>query len=541
MKKTWPLLLAWALSGCVHLYDSKADKLAAEAKTGYDESKVTEALKGEYSKLEALEKREVEAFVKLVAAQRDLMLLSLLSDSADPFLDRFHREIGHRLSELASTPGTALDLAKVRQDYARIQNARKVIDNRRRADKAQREQLIRLDPALARLVACEEKNARLFNDATAASLGLAIEQPNHKPTSPVLQQYAQYVDKVCKPILAGHADERKAMETLGGQVTRAATEARQAMEAFAKGEASAKAARAELKKATEAEAAARKTRDEAVAKPLVCKEQGDAKEQPNAVCVALKNLRDLGNVGIKALSEEQIDGLELAIAALSGDETAAKDPQLPPALALLGTVSRFGSALARYRASGTLPALEPLLIEKQLRTAELALANRSYDLSRARVALANERLNALLLEVNLLLNANAQLGGITRIKCPSKPNLKTDFYCASATEFATDKDVRAAKGAKGEPAARSVYRALAFFAESYSVARTRFETADLKLILADHRDALSNAEFGLVSWDAIVARPVAQLQAYHASGIKSAEIAQLLQALGLFGIAGAVQ
>ena len=69
------------------------------------------------------------------------------------------------------------------------------------------------------------------------------------------------------------------------------------------------------------------------------------------------------------------------------------------------------------------------------------------------------------------------------------------------------------------------------------MARARSESADMKLVVSYYRDAFISSEAALSYWDALIATPLAQLQAYHAGGLKPEEIAQFLQAAGVVGIA----
>lgn len=80
---------------------------------------------------------------------------------------------------------------------------------------------------------------------------------------------------------------------------------------------------------------------------------------------------------------------------------------------------------------------------------------------------------------------------------------------------------------------RSLYRALALYANSIAVARTAQEEADYRLIALDHDQAVDSSEAAIHMWNALIATPVNQLAAYHASGIKPEQLAQLLALLGI--------
>ena len=185
-----------------------------------------------------------------------------------------------------------------------------------------------------------------------------------------------------------------------------------------------------------------------------------------------------------------------------------------------------------------MPALEPLLIEKQLAAAQLAYAQAGQQLSQARVSYAQEYAAATILEVDLLLRAKAELGSLGSPPATgSACTAKTAVFCASMRQLLEDKAMAQTANGAGESASRRAYRAMAFLSESYSVARDRQQTAELQLIDADYRDAMLRSEASVAGWNALISVPIDQLKAYHAGGVTPQELAQLLQALGVIGVA----
>jgi hypothetical protein len=319
----------------------------------------------------------------------------------------------------------------------------------------------------------------------------------------------------------------------GGLLGAASADARARANALAKAQAQSNAAAKDLKKAAADEAAARQQKDAAAQVfDLTCKNDADKNAPSNAICDAIARLKQLGNLGIKTISEEQIQQIDVTLAALSGSATPEERAKLPAGLALLSTSTQLADALQQYRTADKLPALEPLIIEKQLASARLKLATQSVELEKLRVALAQERYEALWLELNLLVQARAQLGALPAAQsaCTNKNKVR---QCPGMSALLTDKT----KVANDEPAGRVAFRALTLLSESYSVARARSESAELRLVLADYRDSLIASEGSVAAWDALVATPVAQLQAYHSTGVKPEDIARLVQALGVVGIA----
>jgi len=110
---------------------------------------------------------------------------------------------------------------------------------------------------------------------------------------------------------------------------------------------------------------------------------------------------------------------------------------------------------------------------------------------------------------------------------------------------------RAQQPAKGEP--RSVLAAekspinqeaaadaLAYIAESWSGGRTPAEEIDFLICGIDHRAALENSSAAFAQWANLIGVPLSQLVAYHESGIKSGDLANLINAAGFSAIAAGV-
>lgn len=80
--------------------------------------------------------------------------------------------------------------------------------------------------------------------------------------------------------------------------------------------------------------------------------------------------------------------------------------------------------------------------------------------------------------------------------------------------------------------------ALAYLAESWTAGRSPAEETDFLLAGLDHRAALENSSAAFAQWGNLIGVPLSQLLAYHQSGIKSEDLANLINAAGLGAIAG---
>lgn len=534
------LALSGALSACssLHLYNKSADELATSAKAQYADGKVLDALKVERANLDALEKRELESFGKVLTVRRDLDLLSLVVDAPMPFAKRATALIDDRLKELSGL--TSLDGAKLIELRKPAVAARAALDRAARAEAKARETLLLAYDELAKLPTCAEKHEASFKAPSLEAARKLIGEPSFTPAGAAgdfQKSFEKYAGACITLIDAQRKLSVAEVAFKDGILHKARIEAEARAKALAEAQNRAKAGTAVLKKATEDEAAARKQKDAAAHLfDLTCKDDADKKVQPNAqpngICRAIGELKKLGNLGTKALSEEQIQKIDLTLAAWSGTATPDEEAKLPSGIALLSTSARLADAFHQYRSADKLPALEPLIIEKQLASAKLKLASQSVELEKLRVALAEEKYEALWLEQTLLLQARAQLGAFADDSADCSAE-SPPARCLNVSKILSDK--RPIKN--GEPAARVAFRALTLVSESYSLARARAESAELRLVLADYRESLIASEGGVAAWDALVATPLAQLQTYHAGGVKPEDFARLLQALGVVGIA----
>lgn len=562
--------LFFMLCGCgsLHLYNKEADVAATSAKEDYDASKITETLKAERTMLDALDAKEIEAFRKVTKAERNLELLSLVNESGrskkrttdNGLAARFNRLVDGRLAELLGRNVDALALLKS------LDTAKRNLRDAELKEEKARNQLIAVHAKFASLPACNKDVAALKGDPNAVEAAAALIKdesfkPKQIPASSAWQIPVDNLGTSCTELR--RAQDAMANTSLqkvtSGQLGRAITEAKTQKALLEDRQGKAKAAGAELKKAAADLVAAQKTVKNAGAEAdLACTppkpatsdattgapaaaaasgKQSDPDEKKQ-LCDVLDKLTQLGDYGVKVLSEERISRINTILEAMSGIEPSGGEPPLEPSLALLSSSSRFAQALRQYQQAGTLPALEPLLLEKQLASAQLAYAQAGEELAKARVGYAQEFADASLLEADLLLKAKSEIAALGPAPAAGTACANAAaVFCASMRQLLEDKKLAQTAGGAGESASRRAYRAMALLSESYSVARDRQQTAELKLIDADYRESLLRSEASLAAWNALISVPIDQLKAYHAGGVTPQDSAQLLQALGLIGIA----
>lgn len=563
--------LACTLMGCssLHLYDSAADRAATSAKTDYEASKITDSIKLSRAVLDALDAKEIEAFRSLNFAERNATLLSLLSESGtaklrttdNGFVARFNKEVDERLLALtgkAADPNLTYELDKASAAVTIAANAERLARNA----------LKPFDSAFALLPACNADVGGLEESNDLSKVQVLLKKPDLKPKHagliPVWTSQIKAEGAACAKLIQAQAALAKEKLMLGGQLGQAVRNTKAESDALTERQNASKAAANDLKMATKVFADAQKAVKDATAfQDLKCDlskpagsdattpapaaatgpEAPDSAVAKNKLCDALAKLDGLEDFGIKAVSEERLAQINAILGAIGGEIPPADKAKLEPGLVLISTTSRFAQAWKQYQQTGKLPALEALLIDKELTTSQLAYAQAGVQLAESRVQYAQAYEDATLLEVSLLSKAKAEIGSLGAVPAPgtSCSSKKPTIFCASASDLLNDKKQAKAAGNGGETANRRIYRALAYLSESYSVARDRQLVAELRLIDTDYRLAQSRSEASLASWDTLLSVPADQLQAYHAGGIKPAEAAsltaQVVQALGVVGIA----
>jgi hypothetical protein len=206
---------------------------------------------------------------------------------------------------------------------------------------------------------------------------------------------------------------------------------------------------------------------------------------------------------LTAFSQAQSAPSETAPARLADAEAAGRAAAV---LVNAGDLVRNASIRAK---------LVPLVFEQERVRLEILRAQRAVDRGKARVALLERKRESLISEGVKLVDA-----------------VNTLHTASGGNAAKVLKELRADPTAKG-PLLHAVF----VWAESIAIDKLRQEEADVALISLDHEQALDASEFALALWKHMIATPLEELVGYHASGIKSQDIANLINAAGLAGVA----
>lgn len=561
------LTLIYGLSGCtsIHLYSKAADQTAAEVSTDFSASKLSELFAEQRRVFDALQQREVAAFRKLTLAQRELDLVSLMesperqgrkSNTDDGFVSQFLTYVDTRLEVLDGDP-------KARASYqasaakARIKIAAHVAKETRL-----RLQLSTYRPKII-LPACSLDLKRLAENPRRDTYLEIAKIADDKTKAELTETFWNTVSETAKTV-ADECVQRLNLQASVAQpeknrrLARAVADLNEIVTELKDANDSAAQAAIRLKQATAKLALSEKDRqkqsaprgpicasDSSVKRKNVIAEKKTTAELPqtpvsentssgatpeNELCKVLAELRRMGDLGVKIIAEEKIKMIGAVISALSGVSPQPEDEKLDESLALLAVATRLGNILDRYHATKDLPALEPLIIEKQLAEVELAYATAGERLAVSKRIHSEEIVRAIELEIDLLGDARNTIAAYgppppPKTKCP------TGLFCNSLEALLGDRTKQ-----NGVPVYRTAYRALALISESHE-ARDRQRTAEVRLAGLPYESSLFRSEAAVAAWRAIIETPIQQLRSYHTGGLRPEAIAPLLQALGVVGIA----
>lgn len=155
--------------------------------------------------------------------------------------------------------------------------------------------------------------------------------------------------------------------------------------------------------------------------------------------------------------------------------------------------------------------------------------------------IAYPRISDLILESERLRIELERLRGLIALEEERKIMLNLQLIALgreiSSLQYAKQR-VESAKAAKTKAKMEALtVESFAYLAESWSNGRTPAEEFDFLIAGIDHRAALRNSTAAFEQWSNLIGIPLSQLVAYHESGIRSEDLANLISAAGFSAIA----
>jgi len=208
----------------------------------------------------------------------------------------------------------------------------------------------------------------------------------------------------------------------------------------------------------------------------------------------------------------------------SGKINAPENADADVALSL--TVASTLGAIAKELAEGlNYPQVTALLLESEHLRFQLELVESRVSRLKTRLALLKTKRSAVFSEYNYLTLAQQAFAELKAKKLPSNNSDRSLFE-----DFASG----------SSDAKILIAHALINYANAWSVGRLAEKETDVLLIGERHSAALDSSENAVKQWENLIGTPLAQLETLHGSGITTAEITALVNALGLGAIAGGV-
>ncbi len=317
---------------------------------------------------------------------------------------------------------------------------------------------------------------------------------------------------------------------------------------------------------------------DAAVKAVKAADTSQTRERLRDAATGLKGALDGAAKGLAAqdieiLPEMQVQAIDRILSAVAGGQVnAAKltEPDLARAAAVAGNVPSLAGTIETMVRRARAPGVSDLLIEKEHQLLLRDHALRRTAFAEQRAELHEARYRALILEANVIVEEHdalctfmeKQAGTDKRVDCdslrvdvkqPPDAPVATLHECTfgiGRTSAATQSDQRLAGAAcplattwskaldEATPEAkRQLYRAVSALVRRRAIAEVLLDEVDIRLIDLAHQEVLTADEYAVRAWNSLIATPINQLAAYYGTGIKPAELADLIvKAVGLAAI-----
>jgi hypothetical protein len=480
-------------TGCaLHLHNAANEALARNADTAFKAADVAKAVAAERSLVQATHERDLEVTRRNVLAERDLTILVGLDPerTAGDILGI----IGGRLREI----GVPANIAARKAIYALSKDRADAMIARDAYLNALEAARVRLaEPPSFPPTPEDQKAALATHDGGVISTFTNYELTSQQYTSDLAQLDA--IDAGRLGDLNRRIAETDALrKSTKAELGVAIAKLQKAIKAYKDEEASGTKSWEEL-------ADARKKIEDALNKFDAI----EGKLEPLAAKLGMQDL--LAEVRLAKI-EEQRKSIGAFLDAFSKSENVAASGEAADSAAA-DQAGRVASVLLdatrAIQESSSRAKLVPLTFERERLRLEAERAQRMLDRGAARSALLEQQRAAFVAEAMKLVDAENSLKRASTSKI---------------WDLILNDD-------------QNALHALFIWAESISVDKLREEEIEVSLITLDHDEALDASEYALALWNHMIASPLEQLVAYHASGITPEDIANLVQAASLAGVA----
>jgi hypothetical protein len=498
MATCWPVwALAVILTGCngAHLYNPAEHELAKKAESSFKDAKLSQSLEEERKLAEKMLARELEVVRRHVLARRDLTIVTLLL--ADTKVEDFQRKVGDRIVQLAGPAGQSDALVGM---IAQLPTARQNVQLAEARYRVAYRAIVggRKEPDLGKCPAQEDFPG--LDDHKLVGLQDAYDR---------LETNRQTYQNVAMQINESNSGEFGALNTRIVNVEQELQKLESAIE-------HADIEYQDAKKRYDNELQSSQPPDVVqVARDLQDKLAALTRPAMQAQKVlAAAGVDDLGLSGaIKKLQAEYDNLNELLDAFVTGNGQAQPD-SLPATKVRVRLAATLPSVFKEVGEALNYPQVGVLVLEANRLRIELESVRKRRQRAQTVLDLLRLKRDATGAELGLL------------------RGVQTDLNGQDATKTIVS--------LIGDPADMLRHQRLASallnYVNAWTVHRVAEEQADYMLIGLRHAAALDASESALAQWDNLVGEPITQLVALHGSGVKTQDLANLIQAAGLGAI-----
>ena len=519
------------LSGCsagVRLQDEPKSKVMAETKESYTNAKVLDIFEVEKKNLASLLAEELKVVRENNKLQIDLALLEI-ADNSTPMADTYTGEAKDRLEQLGYSSFKDLRAALLVHSGGKVRN-RELTDRSRRIQRAAGV----LPPA------CQLKVDLPPNMQWPVKLSeqkLSIAKTNYRAYIKACNKFKAEIAKAF--VLGGKT--KKAFDDW--QTAKSKLEARKLNVQRHKGEIT--QLRMEYNEAQKLLNIAKGSGEK-----LKKKLQEKAKTALNALndAKALLNTFDAS-----ALAGENVNNIITLLTAVSGGEVDTKNTNVKKAAEIVAELPSLAGDMKALIEQAQAPSVSNLLIEMRNQVLHLEYAAQLRTLAEERVAILKTIYDGFWDEAKLWLEFSDAVCSFAVVSAGKNfPGQTCDEFtvhivpgggveCKLGSESLTNCILAKPwneniSNSTNGTATRELYKTLSAYMRALGSQSQQHEKT-YKLINIRHHETLATKEVAVRSWNNLVETPIAQLDAYFASGIKASEIADLfVKALGLTAI-----
>lgn len=527
-----------ALSGCdgAHLYSAAKHQSAKTALETYSSVNLVSAIATERKNQVKVLESELSVINRYASVRRDIELVALFEDrewrSADPcpgpsaggpelapLSCKLSRKLDARDRVLSGAPhgSTAALASAVMQRFADERD--KVQDS---AETFAEGLLVAPD--------CPPRGAGTpeLSEGALKTQGQTLSKaPRFAGFSEgQLNEYIQYERETHFGQCTRLRDAEAEVDSLGGEIGAARVAWIAASDDLAAGQKAAKAAEAKYKAAAKAyadEAKKHKEKPGDEARKALEKLAGHVKTAAAAVDKAG------GVFGQELLAKDQLERIDLVLTAAAGGEIAedkiAGTPGLAEALGIVSSFPGFADRALYIAHLAERPPVSGLIIEKDRLSTLHDDARAKVARKREEVALLKSTFDAKIEESRLIGRAIQDLNSAVRLKGGQ----------ITRDELTAPPDP--AKPGQDRDARRLLVQSMSRYAATFVGPQRSVHENEYRGIAISHTAALDSSETALKLWNTLISTSLGNLNAYHEGGVKSGDVIQLLQALGLFAIA----